>query len=301
MKTVLRLLLVLSGLGLALGFAGRIHGLGDSLAVLRPLFVITVGILSLIALIVRTRVLGISGAVLTMVATWSLLPPSSPSAVTENAAQYAAYQKNLLFRLPDTLPVAEDIVASGADFVMLQELHTRNRPILKHLRESYPHQHFCPFVAVGGVAVLSQWPALKTICEHGFAAMQVSTPSGDLWVVSLHLHWPFPFRQPEHLDMLMPILETFEGPVLVGGDFNMVPWSHVIGKVSAVTETKIAGYVGGTLSLSFHDQLGRNRAAWMPRLPIDHILIPSEATAISWKRQERFGSDHHGVLVKFAF
>ena len=199
--------------------------------------------------------------------------------------------------------MAEDILASRADFVTLQELHQRNRPILGTLRDTYPHQHFCPFAAVGGIAVLSRYPGIpgQTVCAEGagLAAMQVATPDGPLWVVSLHLHWPYPYRQAIQVADLLPLLEGLEGPVVLGGDFNMVAWSHAVRAIASATRTENAGHVGGTFALS-HTVGGENILARMPRLPIDHVLIPEDAARQSVERRPRLGSDHHGIKARFA-
>lgn len=295
-------ILLVSGLALAVGFGGRLHGVGDTLAVVRPLLALIVGGVSVLALLIRPRRLGALGLSLSVYAAWSMAPPPLVSVIAQDASQFSIYQKNLLFLLPDTVPVADDIAATGADFVTLQELHARNRPILQKLQAQYPHQHFCPFARVGGIAALSRWPKVQTVCDdgHGLAAMQVSTPSGHLWIVSLHLHWPFPYGQSQQLKTLAPIIETFDGPVLIGGDFNMVPWSHAVRSISEATDTKLSGYTGGTFAFSYHKE-GRNLATWLPRLPIDHILVPKSGDAISLQRRDRLGSDHHGVLAEFIF
>jgi endonuclease/exonuclease/phosphatase (EEP) superfamily protein YafD len=128
--------------------------------------------------------------------------------------------------------------------------------------------------------------------------MQAETPDGPLWVASLHLHWPFPFQQPEQVNHLLPILEALEGPVLLGGDFNMVPWSHAVDALAQATTTQMSGYAGGTFAPSYHRK-GQNLFAWMPHLPIDHILVPKDGAPIALQRRERFGSDHHGLLASF--
>ena len=241
---------------------------------------------------------------LAMASAATMVPPAPVSFVDDAVSSYRVYQKNLLFRLPDTAPVADDILASGADFVTLQELHARNRPILEALRARYPHQHFCPFAAVGGIAVLSRWPpvAEQMVCENfgGLAAMQVETPDGPLWVVSIHLHWPYPYRQTEQLAQLLPMLQSLGGDAVVGGDFNMVTWSHAVDTIKTATRTKYAGYPGGTFVLSYHKD-GQNLLDGLPRLPIDHVLIPDTAAGLSVERRARLGSDHHGVVADFAW
>ena len=301
MRTVFLGLIFLSMFGLGLGFAGRFHGIGDSFAVLRPVFVVLLVVLSGIAVLGQPRVLGMLGICLAGVGALSITTPSPAVLVPDDAKHYSAYQKNLLFRLADTRPVAQDILQSEADFVMLQEVHRGNRSVLATLGDAFPFQHFCPFTSVGGTAVLSRWPIVtKADCDTngGVTAIQVETPDGLLWVLSLHLHWAFPFGQAGQVSEIVPILEGFEGPILIGGDFNMVPWSHSVASLARASETKLFDFAGGTFAFTYH-QDGQNFASPLPRLPIDHVLIPKNGALIKLERRPRLGSDHHGVLAEF--
>lgn len=303
MRFFLIAMVVLSGAVLALGFAGRFHGLGDSVSLFRPFAVPALALFSVLLLLTGPRRLSVAGLMIAVGGGVTLVPPAPASIAPEGARVYGIYQKNLLFRLPATAPVADDILSSGADFVTLQELHRRNRPILDALRGTYPHQHFCPFAAVGGIAVLSRYPGIEdqTICVEGagLAGMQVSTPDGPLWLVSLHLHWPYPYGQARQVEDLLPVLESLDGPVVLGGDFNMVAWSHSVRAIARATKTENAGRVGGTLALSYIVD-GENILQGMPGLPIDHVLVPQDAAKISAERLARLGSDHHGVWATFA-
>lgn len=301
MRRVLTLFLGLCAIALAAGFAGRFHGAGDTLAVARPVLVPLLALLSLTALVLRPRLPGVMGLALSLVAGYSMMPPAPVSNVPDDARVYSAYQKNLLWIIPDTAPVADDIGKLKPDFVMLQELHRRNRPILDRLSRSYPYQHFCPFAAVGGIAVLSRWPPTGAVnhCDgYGLAAMQVETPDGSLWIVSLHLHWPYPYGQGAQLDRLRPVLEALDGPLVLGGDFNSVPWSYAAERVKRATRTVTAGYAGGTFAPSYRRE-GRDLLKHAPTVPIDHVLVPDTGAPLSLSRRARFGSDHHGLAATF--
>ncbi len=291
-----------SAIGLILGFFGALHPAGDSISLFRPILAPVLAVAALGMFFDRRRPLGLLGLIGALAVVATLIPPALAPDERGDAEVLSLYQKNLLFRLPDTAPVVEDILATDADFVTLQELHQNTRGILRALSDTYPTQHFCPFAAVGGIAVLSRWPARdgRTLCAEGagMAAVEVDAPDGPLWVVSLHLHWPYPYRQAEQLAELEPMLTGFDGQVLLGGDFNMVPWSHAVRSVSRSTNTRNSGFAGGTFALSY-TRNGQNLARLFPRLPIDHILVPAGAKVFEIERRDRLGSDHHGVLVRF--
>ncbi|MEM9425318.1 MAG: endonuclease/exonuclease/phosphatase family protein [Pseudomonadota bacterium] len=295
---------MLTAFALLAGFAGRFHGAGDTFALARPLFVPILALLSLIAFAVRPRLLGAIGLALAVSAAVSLVPPTPVASVADDARRYTVYQKNLLWGLQDVAPVFEDIESSDADFVMLQEVHPRNRPLLERLRGTYPHQHFCPVATkAGGIAVLSRVPPTEVgpVCEQysRMAALQIATPDGPLWVVSLHLYWPFPFAQPRQLERMLPMLEALDGPVVLGGDFNIVSWTYAANAVERATQTTNAGYAGGTFEFQY-DRWGRNLLHLMPKIPIDHILVPETGAALTLTRRPLLGSDHHGLVATFA-
>lgn len=300
MKRAPTVLFGLAALALVASFAGRFHAVGDTLAVFRPLLV---AIVLLLAIAVRPRAFALAGLILAVTGGASLVPPSASPGLPADARPYSVYQKNLLWNLSDKVQVVEDIEKMQTDFVMLQELQVRNRPIFEMLRRSYPYQHFCPFGGRGGVAVLSRWPPTDAapLCHGGYrmAAMQVATPDGPLWVISLHMYWPFPYGQRYQLTRLLPIFETLNGPVVVGGDFNMVPWAYSVGAIERATKTVNAGYAGGTFAISYRPG-GWKLFESVPPLPIDHILLPESGTRGTLQRRDRFGSDHHGLVATFA-
>ncbi len=287
---------------LAAGFGGRFHGAGDTIALARPVLAPALALLSLIAFACSLRRIAAVGFVIVLASGYTMLPNSPASQSDAGVQTYSAYQKNLLWSLPDLAPVAADIRLTQPDFVMLQELHQRNRPILDMLRSDFPYQYLCTFYSVGGVAVLSRLPPTEKspVCEegHGVAALQVQTEGGPLWLVSLHLHWPFPYSQRDQVRRVLPTLENLEGPVVVGGDFNMVPWSYSVEAIQRATRTVHAGYAGGTFAFSLHHK-GMNLAGHLPTIPIDHVLISHVGEVVSLDRRDRFGSDHFGLLASF--
>lgn len=271
-------------------FWGAFHPLGDSLAVFRgPL----AGASAVAVLLMwrGARSLATLAAVLVLWASYTVLAPRF-SDLNAQMAPYTFYQKNMLFMMSSTGPLRDDILAQAPDFVALQEVSRRNQPILASLVSQYPAQVFCPFAAVGGVAVASRWPLIagSERCEasSGMAAMQVETEGGPVWVVSLHLHWPFPMGQAAQVRRLVVALAALDGVVVLGGDFNMVPWSHSMRVITAATNTRRIGVPQYTLPLK-----------GLYTLPIDHVLINNNAKPAASSKRPLFGSDHFGVLARF--
>lgn len=285
-------LTLLSGLGLLAlggGFLGRLHPAGDSLAVFRaPLALAGMGWFA-------------AGWGVGALPLWPALPCLAAwLTVIGHRLQRGAvrevpvvhYQKNMSFRMSAVTDLAADIRAVGPDILTLQEVTPANSALLESVADLLPYQHHCAFEAVGAVALASRWPILEDTrhCPaHGMAAARVAAPDGPLWVVSVHLHWPWPARpsQAAQHARILAALRELDGPVLLGGDFNMVRWSALV----RCTAQAIDARPGGRARASF-------RLKGILPLAIDQSLIPREARGRSEARPLA-GSDHRGLVVRF--
>ncbi|TNF19494.1 MAG: endonuclease [Rhodobacteraceae bacterium] len=269
---------------LALGQAGGLHPLGDSLAVLQ------VPALALAALglaWVRWPA-WLRGLVLLAVVVLALLRLADwtwPGPVPEDPV--TLYQKNLRFDGIDAAAFRAEIGATAPDLITLQEVSRRNAPLVADPGADYATRHHCAGGGVGGTAVLARFPAVpgSAVCLRGMAAIALEGPEGRFWLVSVHLHWPWPYGQAEHSAALLARLEGLEGPVVIGGDFNMVPWSHRLRAFARASRSDLVRPIGATLWRS-----------WVP-LPIDHVLAPCGGGR---KARPELGSDHRGVLARIS-
>ena len=265
-----------------LSHIGTVFAPGDSLSVIR-IPVIIIGLVALWmtgwsrSLRILLTGLGLwSGAVLAE----GRIPPAEPGPVL-------VYQKNLLFKNTDVTAAFADITQHSPDIVTLQELSPGNADLLAMLSADYPFQHYCQFSSWAGVAVLSRHAVVANseFCAagKGLAGMRVRIGNTDVWVTSLHLHWPWPYGQFGHVTRLLPTLAALEGAVIVGGDFNMMPWGGSVARIKSATRTRRAGAVVPTITKK-----------GLP-LPIDHVLAPGGGTVTVL---DKLGSDHAGVLTR---
>lgn len=266
---------------LCLSFLGALRPVGDSLAVFR--FGLCLCLLALAAAL-RARplpallVVGLACAGMASVL-WYKLPQGAPGAIT-------IYQKNLFHQNSDLMGVADDILATKPDFVTLQELSVANDALLDRLSTAYPHQHICRVTQRSGIAVLSQIkPVGDGTCSrrYGLAQITVDLPQGRHHVASVHLSWPFPGAQPRQIRHLIDDLEALAHPILLAGDFNMVPWSHALSDVAHASGTRHAGPARTTFLIGF-----------VP-ISIDHVFAPGGGRSVT---RPLLGSDHFGVLAK---
>jgi endonuclease/exonuclease/phosphatase (EEP) superfamily protein YafD len=225
----------------------------------------------------------IAGSLLVLFAGWPLLQVYTWEGAP---GPLHLYQKNMLFKNDDLAGLQADIRQANLDVVTLQEVSRVNEGMLTELSDVLPHQVLCPFSAIGGVAVLTRLVPItgQVRCAQGVAAIRVEGPEGPLWLVSVHLHWPWPYRQAEQLHTLLPLFAELEGPVVIAGDFNMVRWSAALSQVRAAARVQNAGpvrasYAGfGPLAL----------------LPIDQVLAPQGGRV---RLRPELGSDHRGMLA----
>lgn len=283
----LRRIAILFALAVVLaGYGGRFHPAGDSLAVIRlPAAVLVILLVPLArwnwfasGLLVAACLISLGGI---------FAPRLTPA--QEISPNLTLYQQNLLYIRDEDQAWLTEIGRVRPNLLTLQEVSPRNRSMLMGMQDDFPTQHFCPVPRVGGVMVAVRYPAVPAsqICggQDGMAAIQVQTPDGPVWVVSLHLRWPWPFDQAERLERLLPLLARLEGPVIVGGDFNSVAWSHALARVAKASQTRVAGPGGAT----FH--------VYGVPIGIDHVLLSEEFEA-QFAIQPKLGSDHNGVLAQ---
>ncbi|WP_248363474.1 endonuclease/exonuclease/phosphatase family protein [Aliiroseovarius sp. S1339] len=296
MKRGLKNLLLLALIALAAGYLGKYHPAGDSLAVFRPQIAVAILFLAALLWIASARWWALCGIVAAGVALGPIFWMSGAVSAS-GRADLSLYQKNMRFLVDDPALLAADVLARRPDFLTLQEVSGANMAVFDPLDDIYIARQFCPFATVGGVAVASRWPIVAGtgFCAEadGLAAMQVTTPKGRVWVVSIHLHWPWPKSQPAHIARLLPILgelarDNAGGPLVIGGDFNMVPWSDALSSIELASSTQRIGPPHVTLT---------KLQGWM-RVPIDHVLVSGGDGSV--QRLERLGSDHYGLFARFA-
>ena len=108
--------------------------------------------------------------------------------------------------------------------------------------------------------------------------MQVEGPAGPIWVVALHINWPWPFHNPGQVDDMAEAMSSLEGDMLVAGDFNMVAGTDRVRRLNRAVRSDRLGLWVPTFSLP----LGY-------RLQIDHVLSTRAGQVFA---APGVGSDH---------
>lgn len=278
--------LALATLALLIGsYLGFFHGLGDSLAVIRfPLAAFGIFLWIAARRVKSAQALGTFSVLIFGLMIADRLRVTGPD------GNYAIYQKNLWVNNQTLQDVASDIRAENVDFVTLQEVGRDNVKILEMLKDDYPFSHHCPVQGWSGIAVASKYPINtdESFCSdwRAFAAASIDTPDGPVWVVSLHLFWPYPRWQRQQLLRVLPKLNALDAPVVLGGDFNMQPGTRVEKAVSESIGAQALRPVFPTLFVR-------------GRIPVSIDQIMAHCGTVD--RRPKFGSDHHGLVARVGF
>ncbi|WP_209598945.1 endonuclease/exonuclease/phosphatase family protein [Ruegeria sp. HKCCSP351] len=283
---------ILIGL-ILIGFTGQFLAVGDSFALFRPQAGVLLLPCAAILLYMRARYLALVTLAIAAVAVGSIATSFAAPPKACDGPCLTLYQKNLMRRAWPRYSLADDIIASDAQIVTLQEVSSHNREYMSNLFEHYPEKVICEFRPEQNVAILTTLPIVEgsgfCLKGHGLVGLQVKAPDGSLvWIVSIHLKWPFPYDQSTQSRIIAERIAKLDGPVLIAGDFNMVPWGASVRRIAAAADNQSFGAVLNT----------HNLGSWHLPLPIDNLLFPKGTTG-TVELRPFMGSDHFGKFARF--
>ncbi|HEY6641670.1 endonuclease/exonuclease/phosphatase family protein [Povalibacter sp.] len=188
---------------------------------------------------------------------------------------------------------------SRADVVVLQELDSML--IVQKLAAvlpDYPHWH-AGLNAESDVAIFSRWPIRSAdLIELSPGGAQVTKAVIDwngepITLIGVHLHWPLGpevtrLRNSE-LHELGVLARATPGPLLIGGDFNITPWSPVFRE--ALVDSGLSDCAHGQgLVTSWPSILGP------VGIRIDHCLASDHWRVMNLSAGPALGSDHLAMI-----
>lgn len=281
---LLKTLLMLAILALAGGYLGWLHPMGDALAVVRIYAAGAVAFLAVLSIRAGLKLAAFGAMLLALIVAIqvSLVQfwPGPPGRIL-------IYQKNMLYRNDNLAGLEADIRDVAPLALTLQEVSEPNTAMLTALADILPHQVHCTEGRRGGTAIATSLPPVagSEVCLPGMSALQVTWNERQIWLVSVHLQWPWPYDQADDVPDLRRALEKMEGPVLMAGDFNMVRWGHSVTALAHSARAVPAGPSRGTF-LGF---------APVVYLPIDHAFAPNGGRI---RLRGALGSDHLGFTAE---
>ena len=223
--------------------------------------------------------------------------PSQPAQAATESFRFATYNRH--YGNQNYAALGEWLQQVNADVLAMQEVDSMQTfEELKALLPGFPHV-YAQIDEVYDVAIFSRWPIRSAeLVELAPGANQVSKAVIDwngrsLTLVGVHLHWPMlrgtaRLRDAEFRG-LSTFLHSIEGPVLVGGDMNITPWSPIFREEVERSGLRDCARGQGLMT------------SWPSPLPwagirIDHCLASEHWRVLDVDSGPSFGSDHLAML-----
>lgn len=244
---------------------------------------------------------GVSSAVSGLAVGLSLLPWLLPASLSPHTGQtdLRVAHFNVQYDNRDHLPLLQQAIDTNADFLSFQEVTPVWADELDtHLSTLYPY-HFVHAEDGGhGIAVWSRLPLEDVELEwyghipqiHGSFCVK----NQNVTFITAHTRTPtrpdlYSHRNHQLESMAIAMADT-EGPRLVVGDLNTVPWSPEIADlldVSGMQDSRIS--------------LAPTFPSWFTpgMIPIDYILHSTQMECTSFRTLTSGTSDHFGIVSEF--
>lgn len=231
-----------------------------------------------------------------------LLPHMSFSGIeikkSENGIRLGQF--NVLRFNRDYQSTIEEAIKSGSDFINFQEVDARWATYLQEgLKEKYPYYKIVSQESCYGIAVFSKFPlsGLEVDFVQGIPMLKriINSDKGILNFISVHTKAPtrysfFQLRN-EQINYVSRCLKKMEGPKVVIGDFNSVPW-----------DDQIKGLVKDSNIRDSRKSLASTFPHNLPsifKIPIDFIFHSEDLECLNFKVVNGHSSDHNGIVGDF--
>ncbi len=221
---------------------------------------------------------------------------------------------------------AKAIKEENPDIVVLQEYFPGQRHKLHALlKEDYPYYEICTGGKRANIAIYSKLEFQKlssSICAFNNEQrvsrllVRIKGKGGDNFtIVTTHLDWPiqisqfkksenfftkinlmFARKQKQFADLAMA-LRTFNGPLILAGDFNSTSWSYSLRNFAKENELKLLTRAVLTYPNQFYIFGWRNV---FPIIGLDHIMTKGDVTIYELRKGKSAGSDHNSIIIRFS-
>lgn len=291
--------------GLSLGTAVTVAGLLapwwpvlELINHFRPFLALGMGLLLALSIGLRPRRLAATASVLFAVNLALLIVP----ALYYGALKHAAAEPDLRVATLNTWVVKgqanriiDFIKQTDADVILLQEVGQGDQAaVLNQLASAYPYVLFDEH-SRSGPALLSKWRWSDSgIIPNGrgrplavWARFEQDGRSFE--IASVHTANPFEWlHQPGDIDRLIRFARSRQAPLILGGDFNLTPFSWKL--------TKLAEWADLRWGQTFAASWPANRL--IPIVLIDHVLVSKGVVLTAVETGPRVGSDHLPVVAE---
>lgn len=193
------------------------------------------------------------------------------------------------------------IESDDPDVIVISEANSGHVAYLRDIMRLYPYQVAEPQKHSFGMAIASREP-LNNIQKHHFASENIIAISADIprdakTVTLLSIHPANPLHpkgmeiRDQELAVIARWIKSQKHPVIVTGDFNITPYSHVYKEF--IRETGLHNARKGRgMHGTYHSALPA-----ITRLPIDHTLISDSLAIRTYRTAKVKHTDHLATVV----
>ena len=287
-----------------LGYLGRYFFLFEQIDSFRVQAFVVCCVGLLLAAYTRQKVAGVVFLVIALLHATQLHPLFLPVKPAEANASLRIMSNNLLASNRNHKELISQINEVNPDVIVFQEYTTRWHQTLSHNLLAFPHREVQIIDSPFGIAIYSKHAFIDAKVNYysraSFPAIDVTVnlQPEPLRVLAVHPVPPmsaatFASRN-QYLDAVAHEVQSANGPVIVAGDFNAVPWSWQLKKLLQQTDLK-----------NTRDGFGL-KPTWPGNfvplwIPIDHILHSEHLSVVKFDIGDSAGSDHKPVWVELAF
>jgi endonuclease/exonuclease/phosphatase (EEP) superfamily protein YafD len=309
---LMRALILLPGTMTALGLAGTLHWRFELFAHFTLVFFWAAALGAVLMALTRHWRWMAVGLVVVLVNGALLFPfyvqeaRAASDAPKEKIRLLSMNVLSINHRYEDAIAAIEE---ADADIVLLQETTPAWCSALAPLREVYPTYLEVPRNDDFGIAIYTRLPGAKAFeveSEQSPVPILAITLDQGLTVYNVHTTPPVNWESARIRDVMLEELagwtEDHAGPVVIGGDLNITPWSPLYRRFVAASGLRNARMGFGLLPTWPQDRtfpLLPNALRFRPFMPIDHVMLPPDAGVIRCERGPNIGSDHRPLLVEF--
>ncbi len=189
---------------------------------------------------------------------------------------------------------------SDCDLISFQEVDENWEAFLVNgLIDEYPYYQVHSRSDCYGLAVFSKYPISETevISYRGFPSLKgvIELKENEVSFIATHTRSPisrnnFNLRN-DQIEHLAEEVKNVEGPLVVIGDFNSVPWDQAIDKFKSNTHLEDSRKSITPTYPSFLPIAG---------IPIDFIFHSKDLKCVGFDSIKSTSSDHYGVIGKYA-
>ena len=228
----------------------------------------------------------------------TLLPRTGCNVSADRSiSSIVVFSHNVMVANQDVLAVAQQVLETDPDVVLLQEAHGDFVAVFeRQLDGQFPHRE-----TVGLQSIFSRWPLsdveVTGTSTGGAVIATISAPEDDIRIANFHASAPLRTERRDNQRVEYAAMEEWrvtESVDVVMGDFN------ASGSQPLYRRTVDDGYVDAHRSAGCGFGLTWKRFEAVALLSLDHALVHEDYSVESFEVLDYAGSDHKAIAIRIS-